>query len=135
MLRAACRLLALLSAVSLSLAVVRAQEPLTPEYRSGQINGYRVSLSFNENLDPSIVPPPHAFEISGYASTVRRVSINGAEVRLTVVPPIPEGADAVLIYTAPATGGIEALRQAVEPGRVVLDRPADRSATTRTGRS
>ncbi len=92
----------------MSLAVVRAQEPLTPEYRSGQINGYRVSLSFNELLDRSIVPPLQAFEISGYASSVRRVSINGAEVRLTVVPPIPEGADAVLTYTAPTTGGIEA---------------------------
>ena len=99
----------------MSLAVVRAQEPLTPEYRSGQINGYRVSLSFNELLDPSIVPPPQAFEISGYASTVRRVSISGTEVRLTVVPPIPEGADAVLTYTAPTTGGIEALDKPSNP--------------------
>ena len=115
MLRAACRLLLLLFTVSLSLAVVRAQEPLTPEYRSGQINGYRVSLSFNELLDPSIVPLPQAFEISGYASTVRRVSINGAEVRLTVVPPIPEGADAVLTYTAPTTGGIEAFDKPSNP--------------------
>ena len=115
MLRAACRLLVLLSAVSLSLTVVRSQEPLTPEYRSGQINGYRVSLSFNELLDPSIVPPPHAFQISGYASTVRRVSINGAEVRLTIVPPIPEGGDAVLTYTAPTTGGIEALDKPSNP--------------------
>ena len=115
MLRAACRLLVLLSAVSLSLTVVRSQEPLTPEYRSGQINGYRVSLSFNELLDPSIVPPPHAFQISGYASTVRRVSINGAEVRLTIVPPIPEGANAVLTYTAPTTGGIEALDKPSNP--------------------
>ena len=115
MLRAACRLLVLLSAVSLSLAVVRAQEPLTPEYRSGQINGYRVSLSFNELLDPTSVPPRQAFEISGYAATVRRVSINGAEVRLTIVPPIPEGADAVLMYTAPAAGGIEAIDKPSNP--------------------
>ena len=58
---------------------------------------------------------PQTFEISGYASTVRRVALNGAEVRLTVVPPIPEGADAVLTYTAPTMGGIEALDKPSNP--------------------
>ena len=36
-------------------------------------------------------------------------------MRLTIAPPIPEGADAVLTYTAPATGGIEALDKPSNP--------------------
>ena len=41
--------------------------------------------------------------------------MNGAEVRLTIAPPIPEGVDAVLTYTAPATGGIEAFDKPSNP--------------------
>ena len=36
-------------------------------------------------------------------------------MRLTIVPPIPEGAGTVLIYTAPATGGIEAFDKPSNP--------------------
>ena len=36
-------------------------------------------------------------------------------MRLTIVPPIPEGADAVLMYTAPAAGGIEAFDKPSNP--------------------
>ena len=100
-----------------TVAVTRANETTPPELGSATVDGSRVALSYNENLDEDSAPTGAEFAVRVTDSfddtmstpTVEGVSVNGSEVFLTLSAAVRHADVVTVDYTA----GTDPIRDAV----------------------
>ena len=75
-----------------------------------EVDGYTITLTFNQTLDSASVPAGSAFTVTDFTTTVRKVVVSGTEVVLYVLPPLPRwrhSYDPKLSYTPPAENALQ----------------------------
>ena len=81
-----------------------------PEVSGILVDAYTITLDFDLELDANVVPDGSAFDITGFSTAVRKITINGRQVVLHVLPPMPpwrHSYDPGLTYTPPDANGLE----------------------------
>ena len=75
-----------------------------------EVDGYTITLTFNQTLDSASVPVGSAFSVTDFTTTVRKVVVSGTEVVLHVLPPLPRwrhSYDPKLSYTPPTENALQ----------------------------
>ena len=90
------------------------RETVPPELSEASVDGTTLTLTFNEDLDESSVPPTTAFTVtvSGNVRAVDSVNVTGGAVTLTLASAVASGDMVTVSYAVPARESAERLRDA-----------------------
>ena len=79
-----------------------------PAFQNAAVDGARLTLAYNEELDRFSVPPTNAFTVTGsaQAQTVSQVVVGGTVVELTLNPGVEQGEAGIRVSYTPGTNPI-----------------------------
>ena len=111
-----------------------------PVTSSAEVDGAALTVTFDQALDTDSVPPASAFSVSG-GRTVDSVSVDGAELRLTLANAVADGESLRLFYSPGASNrlrdltGNDAAVFSIDVDNVTDTAPTPVSAATGTAGS
>ncbi len=81
------------------------QTDTTPVLTASAVNGATLTLTFDQTLNTTSKPAAAQFTITG--ATATNVAISGKVVTITLSEVVAEGATIEVVYSAPASGGLQ----------------------------